>query len=125
MSDHTAEFFEELGRRGHERRLGAASGTLRFDLERDDSVDRWFLTIRHGDVEVHRDDRPADSVLRTNRVLFDKLVTGRANAYAAWTRHEMTIEGDPLIARLFQWFLPGPPGARHPRDLAPDRGRRT
>jgi hypothetical protein len=32
MTDPTAEFFDELGRRGHEPLLEKATGTLRFDI---------------------------------------------------------------------------------------------
>ena len=118
MSDPTATFFGELGRRGHERVLEAVTGTIRFDLESDHRTDCWFLAIRQGDVEIFREQRPADAVVRANRPLFDRVASGEASAFTAWIRNELSIEGDLGLARLFQRILPGPPGAHHPRTLA-------
>lgn len=123
MSDPTASFFDELGRRGHELLLKEATGTIRFDLEHDHKVDSWFLVIRQGDLSVSRERREADCVVHASRALFDRLVTGQTHLYSAWVRNELTAEGDVRLGRLFQRVLPGPAGAYHPRRFAQERGR--
>jgi putative sterol carrier protein len=115
MSDRTAEFFQALGRRGHEPELEKTTGTLRVDLEHEGETDHWLLTISKGDVRVSREDRETDAVLRTTKALFDRFVTGEANMYSAWVRNDLTALGDVRIARLIQRLMPGPPGAHHPR----------
>lgn len=123
MSGPTADFFEALGRRGHERLLEEASGTVRFDLEHDHEVDRWVVVITRGDVRVLPDDREADCVISGTRAAFDRIVTGRSHIYAAWVRNEMRVDGDRRLARLIQRVMPGPPGAHHPRNFALERRR--
>ncbi|RQW95868.1 sterol-binding protein [Micromonospora globispora] len=123
MSDPTADFFEAIGRRGHERHLEEATGTIRFDLEHDHEVERWLLVIDRGDVRVSREEGPADCVVRSSRAAFDRIVTGRSHIYATWARNELRLEGDARLARLFQRLMPGPPGAHHPRDFAQERRR--
>jgi putative sterol carrier protein len=123
MSDSTASFFDELGRRGHEPLLKDATGTIRFDLEHDHGVDRWFLVIRNGDLRVSRNESEADCLVRTSRSLFDRLVTGQTHIYSAWVRNDLRAEGDVRLARLFQRVLPGPPGAHHPRKFVHERER--
>ncbi|SCL28861.1 SCP-2 sterol transfer family protein [Micromonospora rhizosphaerae] len=121
MSNPTANFFEDVGRRGHERLLEEASGTIRFDLERDHEVDRWFLVIKRGDVRVSREESRADCVICGSRATFDRIVSGRSHIYAAWVRNELRAEGDVRLARLIQRLMPGPPGAHHPREFARER----
>ncbi|SCG47439.1 SCP-2 sterol transfer family protein [Micromonospora echinaurantiaca] len=123
MSDRTAEFFDRLDRRGHEPLFEGASGTLRVDLVHDRGVDRWFVVITHGGVHVTRADREADAVLRVDRALFDRFVTGEANIYAAWVRNELIAEGDVLLPWLLQRIMPQPAGARHPRTFVAERSR--
>ena len=48
MADATAEFFAELGRRGHEPLLASTSGTLRFDLAEGRRLEHWYVTIEKG-----------------------------------------------------------------------------
>lgn len=116
MTDPTEEFFDALGRRGHEPLLTEVKGTIRFDLARDHSTDHWFLSICQGDVSVSRAEGAADCVLRTDGALFDRLACGEANAHAAWLRNKITIEGNrPQLIDAFQRILPGPPGAHDPR----------
>ncbi|HEX8007815.1 MAG TPA: SCP2 sterol-binding domain-containing protein [Trebonia sp.] len=114
MSDPTAEFFDALGRRRHERLL-EESGTIRFDLAGESETEHWFLEISHGDMSVSRDTRAADLVVRTDRSFFNKIVTGEASMLAAWLRNQVIFEGSLPLSRSFEMTLPGPPGARHPR----------
>jgi hypothetical protein len=120
--DPTAEFFARLARRGHEPLLEDVTGVIRFDLRDEHGIDRWFLHINRGDLGTCQEGREADCVIRVDRKLFDRLATGEERQYPAWIRTELRAEGDVRLAYLFQRLLPGPPGARHPRELA--RGRR-
>lgn len=125
MADPTAEFFDRLGRRGHEPLLEEVSGTIRFDLDHDHVVDHWHVTITNGHIEVKRGDRDADTVVHADRTLFDRFVCGKANLYTAWARNEIRIKGNVMLARLLQRTLPGAPGAHHPRDYARERRRQA
>jgi putative sterol carrier protein len=119
MSDPTTEFFNMLERRQHERFLVKMAGTIRFDLAGEHETQHWFLEISDGDLSVSRDTRAADLVVRADRGLFNKIVTGEANILAAWLRNQVIYEGNPQLARFLEQILPGPPGSRHPRH---DRG---
>ena len=114
MPDPTAEFFGTLRQRRHERLLREA-GTIRFDLTGEGETQHWFLEISHGDLSVSRDARAADCVIRADRGLFDKIVTGEANINTAWLRYQVAFEGNTRLARSFDQILPGLPGSRHPR----------
>jgi hypothetical protein len=115
MSDPTAEFFDTLADRRHERLLAQVVGTVCIELADERRTEHWFLEISHGDVSVSRDARAADLVMRTDRGLFDKIVTGETNTLAAWLRSQVIYEGSSRLARFFERLFPGPPGARHPR----------
>ncbi|WP_446215055.1 SCP2 sterol-binding domain-containing protein [Micromonospora sp. IBHARD004] len=125
MSDPAAEFFDRLGRRGHEPLLEEATGTTRFDLEHAHGVDHWLVTIMNGDLQVSREKSDADCVIRTDKALFGRFVSGEAHLYTAWVRNELRAEGDVRLARLFERVFPGPPGAHHPRGFARERGRQA
>lgn len=124
MSDATKEFFDELGRRGRERLLRKTTGTIRFDLEHDHGIDHWFVAITNGDVQVSREERDADTVIRTNNAFFDRMVRGEAKPLSAWLRNDITSEGQFRFIVLLERLFPEPPGARHPRTVARDRGGR-
>lgn len=113
--DPTGEFFARLGRRGHEPLLEGVTGTIRFDLETEHGVERWFLVITRGDLRVSREEPRADCVVHARRNLFDRLATGQEPQYTAWVRNELRAEGESRLAYLVQRLLPGPPGAHHPR----------
>ena len=108
MTDSTAGFFHELGRRGHEPSLEKAKGSIRFDLVADARTDRWLVTLDKGDVSVSRRNAAADCVVRTDRTVFDAMVTGNVNGMTAYLRGELTFEGDPELLVLFQRVLPAP-----------------
>lgn len=109
MTDSTAEFFAELERRAHEPLLAKVKGTIRFDIVEGRKKARWLVSVDRGDVTVSRRNLSADSVVRVDRALFDRLITGRANAMAEVLRGRIGIEGElePLI--LLQRVFPGPP----------------
>jgi putative sterol carrier protein len=112
----TADFFEELARRGHEPMLEKLSATVRFDLDRGERVERWLVTVDRGDLAVSRRHLKADCVFRTDGELFDGLVKGEVNAMAALLRGAIGVEGDPSVIVLFQRLFPSP--ARDPRASA-------
>ena len=122
MSDPIAEFLDTLGHRRHERLFEDTMAIVRFDLTGERETEHWFLEISHGNLSVSRDTRAADLVVRADRGLFEKIVTGEANIFTAWLRYQVILEdGSRLgrILRIFNTLLPGPPGSRHPRR---DRG---
>ena len=51
----------------------------------------------------------ADCVVRTDKKLFDKLVTGRANPITAFLRAEVDVDGDIGLMASFIRIFPGPP----------------
>jgi hypothetical protein len=121
MTDPTGEFFAVVSRRGHTPLLAEVHGSIRFDLVSDRGTDSWFVDVRFGDLQVLHERREADCVVRTRRVLFDRLITGQANIYTAWLRNDLSIEGEVQLARYLQRIAPGPPGAHHPRAFARER----
>jgi putative sterol carrier protein len=112
MADATTRFFDDLGARGHEPLLEKATGTLRFDLAQGTRIDRWFVTVKKGDVAVSRKASAADLIVRADRALFDKVASGRQNAFAAVLRGAVTVEGHPQLLVLFQRLFPSPPKRR-------------
>jgi putative sterol carrier protein len=123
MTSSTEEFFDELVRRGHEPRLEKVSGTVRFDLENGNGVERWLVTVDKGDISVSRKNGKADAVMRTDKALFDRILTGEVNAMAATLRGLLTIEGDRELLVLIQRLFAGTPTTRQPRSTV-DAGRR-
>ncbi len=112
MTDPTSEFFGELSRRGHEPLLQKATGSTRFDLVHGKRTDRWLLTIDKGNLAVSRKNTAAGCVMRADKALFDRVVTGELNAVAAVLRGDLAVEGDWRLLVLVQRLFPGPPGAR-------------
>jgi predicted lipid carrier protein YhbT len=108
VTDPTAEFFDAVGRRGHEPLLEHANGTLRVDLRDGRRTERWFVTVQKGDLTVSRRNTRADCIVSAERALFDRIVSGEANAFAALLREEMHVEGDVKLLVAFQRLLPGP-----------------
>jgi putative sterol carrier protein len=104
-SDSIAEFFTELGNRGHEPLLEQTKGSARFDVSDGKRTERWLLTIDRGNLKVSRRNAAADCVLRVDRPSFERAVTGKLNLMAAALRGEIAVGGDPrLIVRLQRLF---------------------
>ncbi|MFI7608315.1 SCP2 sterol-binding domain-containing protein [Micromonospora sp. NPDC049366] len=122
MSDATTTFFEDLGRTGHQRLLPRTSGTIRFDLAHEGGTDHWLVTIENGDIRVSRERAEADAIIGTDRAFFERLARGEAKPLSAWLRNDITSEGQFRYVVLLERLFPPPPGARHPRSLAPQRG---
>ena len=125
MTDRTAEFFGELGQRGHEPLLEKATGTVRVDLADGERTDRWLVSLRKGDVVVSRRNAAADCILRADKTLFDGMVSGDVNAIAAVLRGALTLEGDVGLLVLFQRLFPGPREGRRKGRVAGFARRRS
>jgi putative sterol carrier protein len=110
MTDATAEFFNELGARGHDPALTKARGTLRFDItDRGKRASHWLVTIEKGDVAVSRRNADAECVVRADKALFDGMARGEAHPVAAVLRGSVGAEGDLGLFVLFQRLFPGAP----------------
>jgi putative sterol carrier protein len=112
MADATAEFFGELGRRGNEPLLRKVAATVRFDLVQGKRTDRWFVTIKKGDIAVSRKSAKANCTIRTLKAVFDRIALGEANLMAAALRGDVAVEGDVTLLVLFRRLFPGPPSSR-------------
>lgn len=111
-SETTTEFFDQLGRRGHEPLLGKATGSARFDVVDGKRTERWLVTIDKGDIRVSRRNAAADSVLRADKASFDRVVAGELNFMAAVLRGEVAVRGDPRLLVRLQRLFPRPPARR-------------
>lgn len=118
MNDPTTQFFEELRERGYEPRLRQATGTLRFELAKGKTIDRWLVSLRKGDVMVSHKGGDADCIVRADRALFDRLASGELNGVAAVLRGELVAEGNWKLLVLFQRLFPGKPPSRRTRSRA-------
>ena len=112
MADPTADFFDELARRGHEPLLAKGTGTLRFDLVDGKRTERWLVTVKKGDIGVSHRNVQADCVVRADRALFEAIARGEQNAMAAILRGSVDVEGSVGLLVLFQRLFPGPPRSR-------------
>jgi putative sterol carrier protein len=112
MSDDVVEFFEELGRRGHEPLLAKVTGRVRFDLADGGHTDRWLVAVDKGDTVVSHQDGLAECTIRAERALFERLCRGEENAMAAVLRGALVCTGDVELLYAIQRILPGPPRQR-------------
>ncbi len=115
ITDSTTTFFQHLAAAGHQPLLNGVSGALRFDLSDGPLTDQWLVRVNKGDVEVSRDEGPADAVVRVDRDAFDAMTEGRLNALTCFLRGELGIDGDVGLVISFQRLFPGPDPTRRPR----------
>lgn len=115
MTDPTAALFKALEQRRHVPTLEKVQGSVRFELEHDQQTDYWLVAIKNGDISVSQEKRDADCVVRTGKGLFDRVASGQENAIAALLRGAVLVEGELELLVLVERLLPGPPGARDPR----------
>ncbi|MFE9654331.1 SCP2 sterol-binding domain-containing protein [Micromonospora sp. NPDC006431] len=110
MTDPIKEFFADIERsRPHLPEKYA--GTMRFDLTVDHVLEHWVLIFDSGDVQVARDSREADSVIRARRDVFARILTGEQGVYAAVWRNLLSIEGDISLLATLRELLPTARGA--------------
>lgn len=115
QSDSIAEFFAELGRRGHEPLLEKARGSARFDVADGRRTERWLVTIDKGDLRISRRNAAADCIVRVDRSSFERAVAGKLNLMAAVLRGEVGIGGDERLIVLLRRLFLKPPRRRRPR----------
>ncbi len=108
MTSPTEAFFDDLAHRGHLSLLEQERGRLRFELTEEDRVQRWTVAFESGDVEISRGESEADGVVRAERALFDRAVTGEEKLLPALLRGEITVEGSLELIAQFNRLLPGP-----------------
>ncbi|MEU0153127.1 SCP2 sterol-binding domain-containing protein [Micromonospora fulviviridis] len=99
------------------------AGTLRLDLRDGARTEHWYLTIDHQEVRVDRLADEAELVIRADREVFDRMAAGRLNPAAALLRNDLTAQGNLRLLLTLRRLFPGPPGARHPREVAGERNR--
>ncbi|MGC9668895.1 SCP2 sterol-binding domain-containing protein [Planosporangium sp. 12N6] len=110
MASPTEEFFDELGRRGHEPLLERVTATVRFTITDGVRAGHWLVAIEEGDIRVTRGSGSGRGCcgICADRSLFDGIVTGRVNAIAAMLRGALWVDGDRETWILVQRLLPGP-----------------
>ena len=98
----TTEFFEQLGRRGHEDLLQRVTASIRFEIAEDGHTVARVVTIDHGDLRLSADDIPADATISCTGTELGDLVTGRTSAMASLLRGTLAVQGDPELVVLAQ-----------------------
>ena len=111
MADAATEFFDDLGRRGHEPLLEKATGIVGFDLVDGKTTDRWLVATNKGDIAVSHKGGDADLTLTMDSELFDHLARGEANLVTAVLRGEVAINGAWQMMVLVRRLFPGSPSA--------------
>jgi putative sterol carrier protein len=110
-ADPINQFFADLTQPGHLATFESESATLRFEVPNGARAERWYVTIRDGDVSVARQGGSTDAIVMTDRPVLEAIVSGRLNAQAALLRGLVTCQGSMAALMMFQRCLPGPPGS--------------
>lgn len=108
MEPAAADFFESLSQRGHDSRVGAASGTLRFELRNGGRPQSWLVSVAKGNVSVSRGRGSADCTVRGPDKVLGRVLSGELNAMAAVLRGEVEVEGDSKLLVRFQRLFSAP-----------------
>ncbi|MDG4794203.1 hypothetical protein [Micromonospora sp. WMMD1082] len=125
MTEATQQFFATLPARAPEVLRVPVAGTLRIDLSDGQRTEHWLVRMRPGVAEVDQGVEQGDGIWYCGVNLFDRLVTGRAQAVAAVFRNESTFLGNVMLFLVFRRFFPPPPGTRDPREVAREHARWT
>jgi putative sterol carrier protein len=107
--DPPTRFFDALAERGHEPLLRKVSGRTRFEVVDGSRTRRWCVEIDKGDITVQAGSGEADCVIRADRRVFERVVTGRMNGVAAVLRGDIAVEGDWRLLVAIQRLFTGPP----------------
>jgi hypothetical protein len=116
MTTSSLEFFDDMGRRGHEPLLERVRATVRFDITEGRRTEHRLVRIDHGDIRVSVADGPADCVLGGDHAVFDAIVSGRTTVMVALLLGVLAIDGDPELLVLTQRLFPGPAAGRSRSD---------
>ncbi|MFF3855016.1 SCP2 sterol-binding domain-containing protein [Micromonospora sp. NPDC002575] len=118
MTTSAADYLASWVGGRHEDLPETTNGTVRLDIRDDGSTDHWFLTIGDQRVGVSRSAEAADLVVAGDRAVFDRIVAEGTHIGAALVRNDVTAQGDLRLLMLLRRLFPGPPDARHPREVA-------
>jgi len=118
MTDAVDVFFRDLVARGHQPTLANIRGTVLFDLltGQGGEDERWQLGIDNGVITLAESQESVTCTLRADKVFFERLIAGRANALTAVLRGEIECFGDVELLMALQRIFPGPPD----RSILPD-----
>jgi hypothetical protein len=97
--------------------LSGVTCTIRLDLEDGRSIQHWYVSIDRGTVTADHRKAKAEAIIHLERGLFERLVTGRANAMASLLRGLITLEGDSTDLVALQRVFPGPPRRKPPAPI--------
>ncbi|TYB35379.1 SCP2 sterol-binding domain-containing protein [Micromonospora sp. AP08] len=118
MSVSAAEYLDREVAGRHPDLSETTAGTLRMDVRDGARTEHWYLTIDHQEIRVDRLADDADLVVRADREVFDRIVAGRLHPVAGLLRNDLTAQGDLRLLLSLRRLFPGPPDARHPREVA-------
>ena len=93
MTDARERFFKEIGKQGHAPLLEGTSGVVLLEIKDGTRTERWYVTIRRGDVSVSREGKAPDTTIRTDGATFDAIVTGKMSTMPALLRGKLEVEG--------------------------------
>ena len=114
MSDQARAFFEQLGDRGEDPRLGRVRGSLRFDLVECDGIGSWRVVLDRGTAAVEHGGEEADCVVRIDAASFDRMVEGRLNPTVAMLQGLIHVDGAIDLLWYFQKLFPSAPADARP-----------
>jgi len=115
MASVRERFFEQVGKQGHVRLLEHASGTILVDLKDGGPAERWYVTIRRGEVSVSHKGATPDCTIRTDAATFDAIIAGKMSAMPAMLRGLVEVEGNiSLLVALQALFEPSEGAVKEP-----------
>ncbi|WBB99351.1 MULTISPECIES: SCP2 sterol-binding domain-containing protein [unclassified Solwaraspora] len=93
-------------------------GTVRFDVQEETRTTHWFVTLGTGKVRVSSTGAEPDSIVRSERVRFDRLARGEDRFIPLLFRNAVVVEGDLGLAdQLCRVLFGSVPAGLHPRDF--------
>ncbi|WP_405093395.1 SCP2 sterol-binding domain-containing protein [Micromonospora sp. NBC_01392] len=123
MSTSAAEHLAREAAGRHPELPETTSGTVRLDLREGGRTEHWYLSIDRQDVRVARSAEEAELIVHADREVFDRIAAGRLHIAAALLSNAITVQGNLRLLMTLRRIFPGPPDARHPRDVAGSRHR--
>ena len=101
----TTTFFEGLAGGQSIAVVGAARGSIRFDLREGRHTDHWRVELGRDSGERLRP-MPRRRAVRAERSVFDELASGRLSALPAVLRGLLDADGDASLVVHFQRLFP-------------------
>ena len=115
MANELEEFTAQLGYRGHVALLESTSGTVLVELDDDGRRERWYVTVKRGDVSLSKSlpkgASAPDCTLRTTTATFKAIRTGQLNLLAAILRGLLDIKGKVALMVALQGLFDPSVGA--------------